>query len=133
MAPMCQYIVVQLNDLLPSLEMVSEMAITTNNTTSKLTGYIVAHQVPTHKYGLTKKHFWRTLHLPEQIPISTIYSIIRRLFLQLIDQIGLFLLPIALVDNNTIRIALVWLVPVVDLPIDFVPLILFLYPSPIVE
>ena len=57
MAPICQYIVVHLNNPLTSLEMVSKLSIATNNTASKLIGYIVAYQVITHKIRFDKETF----------------------------------------------------------------------------
>ena len=57
MAPICQYIVLHLNYLLTNLEILSKLAIATNYTASKLIGYIVAHQVPTHKIRLDKEAF----------------------------------------------------------------------------
>ncbi len=55
MAPICQYIVLHLNYLLTNLEILSKLAIATNNTASKLICHIVAHQVPTHKIRLDEE------------------------------------------------------------------------------
>ncbi len=54
LTPICQYILLQLDNPLTHLEILSELTIATNNTASELICHIVAHQVPTHKIRLDK-------------------------------------------------------------------------------